>query len=65
MDGPLKPLPHLTVLGGHCLGRIKIHNDFIGLKPQLDFPLRLHRVDPKVNSNRATGPDLIEPVEAS
>lgn len=26
--------------------------------------LQFHRVDPQVNSNRATGPDLIEPVDA-
>ncbi|MGR3465817.1 SOS response-associated peptidase [Limimaricola sp.] len=26
-------------------------------------PLAFHRVDPKVNSNRASGPELIEPIE--
>lgn len=27
--------------------------------------LTMHRVDPRVNSNRAEGPDLIEPIEAA
>lgn len=27
-----------------------------------DDALRFYRVDPKVNSNRASGPDLIEPL---
>ena len=30
-----------------------------GREDLLDF----HRVDPKVNSNRASGPELIEPIE--
>jgi putative SOS response-associated peptidase YedK len=34
------------------------------MRPAGEAVLRFHRVDPKVNSNRAQGPDLIEPVAA-
>lgn len=34
------------------------------MRPAPDDALTFWRVDPKVNSNRATGPDLIEPIEA-
>ncbi|WP_338548835.1 SOS response-associated peptidase [Roseovarius phycicola] len=34
------------------------------MKAAPEEALRFHRVDPKVNSNRASGPDLIEPFEA-
>ena len=34
------------------------------MRPAGEEVLRVHRVDPKVNSNRAAGPELIEPVEA-
>ncbi len=33
------------------------------MRPAADGALRLHRVDRAVNSNRAEGPELIEPVE--
>lgn len=33
------------------------------MKAPCDDVLGFHRVDPKVNSNRAAGPDLIEPIE--
>ena len=32
------------------------------MKAQPDGTFAFHRVDPKVNSNRASGPDLIEPI---
>jgi putative SOS response-associated peptidase YedK len=34
------------------------------MKPGREDLLRFHRVDPKVNSNRASGPELIEPLAA-
>lgn len=34
------------------------------MRPAGEAVLRVHRVDPKVNSNRAKGPDLIEPIAA-
>ncbi len=34
------------------------------MRPAPDRALRLHRVDTSVNSNRAEGPELIEPIEA-
>jgi putative SOS response-associated peptidase YedK len=32
------------------------------MRPAPDDALAFHRVDPKVNSNRAQGADLIEPI---
>ena len=32
------------------------------MHPAPEATLQMHRVDPKVNSNRAEGPDLIEPI---
>ena len=34
------------------------------MRPAPDDALTFHRVDPAVNSNRASGPQLIEPIEA-
>lgn len=34
------------------------------MKPPAEGTLSFHRVDPKVNSNRASGPSLIEPIAA-
>ncbi|MCR8723158.1 SOS response-associated peptidase [Frigidibacter sp. ROC022] len=34
------------------------------MRPAPEDALRFHRVDPAVNSNRASGPGLIEPIEA-
>jgi putative SOS response-associated peptidase YedK len=31
------------------------------MKPAPPDSLRFHRVDPRVNSNRAEGPDLVDP----
>jgi len=33
------------------------------MRPAPEDALRFWRVDPKVNSNRAEGPELIEPIE--
>lgn len=40
------------------------HGAAVLMKPRAPGALRFHRVDPKVNSNRAEGPDLILPVAA-
>jgi putative SOS response-associated peptidase YedK len=34
------------------------------MRPAADDVLRFHRVDPRVNSNKAKGPELILPVPA-
>lgn len=40
------------------------HGAAVLMRPAAEGVLRHHRVDPKVNSNRASGPDLIAPVAA-
>lgn len=40
------------------------HGAAVLMKPSLSGALQAHRVDPAVNSNRASGPDLIAPIEA-
>ncbi|TCP41275.1 SOS response-associated peptidase [Rhodovulum marinum] len=40
------------------------HGAAVLMRPAAEDALVFHRVDPAVNSNRAAGPELIEPIEA-